>query len=171
MRWIVLIAVLAATPAAAEIVDVAPNGMEIRHQVRIAAPPEKVWAALIDPARWWGSDHTFSGSASNLTLEPRAGGCWCEKLPSGGGVMHMQVAHFAPPQTLVLRGALGPLYNLGADGAMAFTLAANGAETDLTLSFRAGGYVKEGFQKWSGPVDNVLGLQIGNLKKVLEPAR
>jgi hypothetical protein len=79
--------------------------------------------------------------------------------------MHMAVGHIAPPRTLVLRGPLGPLYNLGVEGAMHWSLAANGAETDVTLTFRAGGYVKEGFQKWAQPVDGVLGQQIVNLKK------
>lgn len=159
-----------ATQASADIVDVAPSGLEIKHAVHIAAPPEKVWAALIAPSKWWSSDHTFSGSSSNITFDARVGGCWCEKLPNGGEVMHMAVSHMAPPKTLVVRGSLGPFYNLAADGAMTFSLAAAGAETDVTLIFRAGGYVKEGFQKWAQPVDGVLAQQIGNLKKHLEAA-
>lgn len=157
-------------PAAAEIVDVAANGMEIRQQLRIAAPPDKVWAALIVPARWWSSDHSFSGSSANITIDPRVGGCWCETLPNGGGVVHMEVTHIAPPKTLVFHGALGPFYNLAADSALSFDLAASGDETQVTMVFRAGGYVKEGFQKWSTAVDDVFAQQMGNLKKHLETA-
>lgn len=170
MRLLVALAFLSAGPASAEIIDVAPSGMEIKQALRIAAPPEKVWVALIDQARWWSSDHTFSGSSANITFDARVGGCWCEKLPNGGEVMHMMVSHMAPPKTLVVRGSLGPFSNLAGDGAMIFTLAANGAETDVTLVFRVGGYVKDGFQKWAAPVDGVLGQQIGNMKKNLEAA-
>lgn len=171
MRYIVVALALGlVAPAAAEVIDVAPNGMEIREVVRIAAPADKVWAALTIPARWWSSDHTFSGNAANITIDPRVGGCWCETLPDGGGVVHMEVTHIAPPKSLVFRGALGPFYNLAADGALSFTLAASGAETEVTLTFRAGGYVKEGFQKWAPAVDGVLVQQLGNLKKHLEAA-
>ncbi len=171
MRFILAALALGiAMPVAAEVVDVAPNGMEIRQVVRIAAPPDKVWAALIVPARWWSSDHSFSGSSANITIDPRVGGCWCEKLPNGGGVVHMEVTHIAPPSLVVFRGALGPFFNLAADGALSFGLAAAGAETDVTLTFRAGGYVKEGFQKWAPAVDGVFTQQMGNLKKHLETA-
>jgi uncharacterized protein YndB with AHSA1/START domain len=167
---LIALALAFSAPAAAEIVDIAPNGMEIRQVVRIAASPDKVWAALIVPARWWSSDHSFSGSSANITIDPRVGGCWCEKLPDGGGVVHMEVTHIAPSKSVVFRGALGPFYNLAADGALSFTLAAAGPETDVTVVFRAGGYVKEGFQKWAPAVDGVFLQQMGNLKKHLEAA-
>jgi uncharacterized protein YndB with AHSA1/START domain len=157
-----------ARPAHAEVIDVAPNGMEIKQVVRIAAPPEKIWAALLQPAKWWSADHTFSGSSANITFEPKVGGCWCETMPNGGGVEHMRVTHMNPPKVLVTRGSLGPFYNLAVDGTLTFSLAALGAETELTWTFRAGGYVKEGFQKWAPAVDGVLAQQAGNLKKHVE---
>lgn len=169
MRFILIAFALSlSAPAAAEIVDVAANGFEIRQQVRIAAAPEKVWDALIVPARWWSGDHSFSGSAANITIDPRVGGCWCETLPNGGGVRHMEITYIAPPKSLVFHGALGPFYNLAAEGALSYALAANGAETDVTVLFRAGGYVKDGFQKWASAVDGVFLEQMGNLKKHLE---
>lgn len=169
MRFILIaFALTFSAPAAADVVDVAANGFEIRQQVRIAASPEKVWDTLIVPARWWSGDHSFSGSSANITIDPRVGGCWCETLPNGGGVQHMEITHIAPPKSVVFHGALGPFYNLAADGALSFTLVANGSETDVTVVFRAGGYVKEGFQKWASAVDGVFAQQVGNLKKSLE---
>lgn len=165
---VLAVALLGAAPAQAAVVNVGASGFEIQHTVHIAAAPQKVWEVLIQPAKFWSSDHTFSGKASNLTMEPKAGGCWCETLPNGGSVQHMAVGFFAPPKTLVLRGSLGPFFNLGADGAMAWTLAPAGAETDVMLTFRAGGYVKDGFAKWSAPVDQVLGEQIAHLKQAAE---
>ena len=162
------LALTAAGPAHAEIVDSDATGMEIKHTVRIAASPQKVWETLIQPARWWNSAHTFSGKTSNLTLEAKAGGCWCEVLEGGGSVMHQTVGFIAPLKTLVLRGALGPFFNMGVEGAMVWGLKANGADTDVTLNYRAGGYVKDGFGKWADPVDKVLSEQVAGLKKASE---
>ncbi len=171
MRFFAVALVLGfATPTQAEVVDVAANGMEIKQVVRIAATPENLWAALIQPAKWWSSDHTFSGASENITFDPKIGGCWCETMPNGGGVEHMRVTHMRPPAMLVTRGSLGPFFNLAADGTLTFSLSASGAETELTLTFRAGGYVKEGFQKWAPAVDGVLAQQTGNLKKFAEAA-
>lgn len=159
-----------AAPAAAEVVAVAPAGMEIRQVVSIAAAPQKVWDTFMVPARWWSSDHSFSGAAENITIDPRVGGCWCEELPNGGGVVHMEVTHIAPPKTVVFRGAMGPFYNQAVDGALSISLTANGTGTDITLVYRASGYVKDGFEKWAGIVDAVFAQQMGNLKKHLETA-
>lgn len=168
MRATILALALAAVPVKAAVVDVGPSGIEIQHSFKVAAAPQKVWDVLVQPARWWSNDHTFSGKAANMTLEPKAGGCWCETLPNSGSVRHMDVGYFAPPKSLVLRGSLGPLYNLAADGALAWTLTASGAETEVTLTFRAGGYIKDGFAKWAGPVDMVLGQQTARLKQAVE---
>ena len=66
---------LAAGAARAEVVDSQPNGFEVRHQAVIAAPASAVWALLVQPAKWWSSEHTWSGSASNLALGAASGGC------------------------------------------------------------------------------------------------
>ena len=74
-----VLAVLALSTAAhAEVIDAQPNGFEVKRTVQIAAAPDKVYAALIQPGRWWNSSHSWSGDAANLTLEPKVGGCWCE---------------------------------------------------------------------------------------------
>src|ERR1700727_805662 len=107
-----LILLLVATvPAFATVVDIAANGFTGQVAAHIAAPPTKVYAALIKPAHWWDAEHTFSGSAANLTLEAKAGGCWCEKLADGGSAVHMTVVHVEPGKGLTLRGALGPFQN------------------------------------------------------------
>ena len=49
-------------------------------------------------------------------------GCWCEKLPNGGGVRHMQVVNVMPGKMLVMTGGLGPLQSMAATGSMSFKL-------------------------------------------------
>jgi hypothetical protein len=172
-RSMVLAAVLAlpqfiAAHAAAEVVGVGANGFEIRESVHVAASSEKAYAALLLPSRWWGSDHTFSGSAANLVLDARAGGCWCETLADGGSAEIMRVVYVDPGKSLRLRGALGPFQGLGVEGAMTWSVKSGAAGTDISLSYAVGGYVKDGFDGLSKAADRVLGEQIERLKKLLD---
>src|SRR5271154_3530024 len=127
---------LPAGRAAAEVLSVGANGFEVRETVHVAAAPDKAYAALLLPARWWSSDHTFSRNAANLNLDARAGGCWCETLPDGGSAEHLVVASVAPGKMLRLRGALGPFQALAVDGAMTWTFKGGAAGgTDISLSY------------------------------------
>jgi len=156
-------------PAAAEVLSLGPNGFEVRETVHVAAGADKAYAALLQPARWWSSEHTFSGSAANLVLDARAGGCWCENLPDGGSVEHLHVVYVAPGKALRLRGALGPFQALGVEGSMTWTLKAGANGTDISVSYSLGGYAKDGFDALSKAADGVLGLQIERLRKFIEP--
>lgn len=158
----------AAIPAPATVIDAASNGFTVQVSAHIAAPPGKVYAALIKPALWWDSDHTFSGNARNLILDAKAGGCWCEKLADGGSVLHLTVVYAVPGKLLRLRGALGPYQGYGVEGAMTWTLKASGSGTDLSLTYALGGYYKDGFEPWSKGADGVLTDQVGRLNRLVE---
>jgi hypothetical protein len=171
----VLAAILGGAPfaaehAAGEVVGVAANGFEVHETAHVATSPDKAYAALLKPARWWSSDHTFSGSAANLTLDARAGGCWCESLPGGGSVEIMRVVYVTPGNSIRLRGALGPFQGLGVDGAMIWSVKSGGDGTDITFSYAVGGYVEEGFDGLSKAADRVLGEQLDRLKKFVDGA-
>jgi uncharacterized protein YndB with AHSA1/START domain len=155
-------------PVHAAVTDSGPNGFSIEQTVHIAAPPDKVYDALIRPAAWWDSGHTFSGSAANLTLDARAAGCFCEKMPNGGSVEHAQVVVAAPGETLRLRGPLGPFQGQGVDGALTFSLKAGGDGTDLVLDNILGGYMKGGFGEWPQRADAMLAQQVARLKAYVE---
>jgi uncharacterized protein YndB with AHSA1/START domain len=151
----------------AEVVESSANGFALQRIVHIAATPERVYAALIQPAKWWNSEHTFSGSAANLTLDARAGGCFCESW-NGGSVQHLVVVYAVAGKTLRLRGALGPFQGQGADGALTFTLKPSGDGTDLTMENIVGGYMKGGFTKWPPLADSMLAEQMVRLKRYTE---
>lgn len=154
--------------AHAAVTSIATNGFEVVVAVHVAAPPDKVYAAIIAPAQWWSSDHTFSRNAANLTLDARAGGCWCETLPDGGSVQHLVVVYAAPGKGLRLRGALGPFQGMPVDGVMSWALKSEPAGTELTLGYALGGYAKDGFDSISKGVDRVLGEQAERLKRYVE---
>jgi uncharacterized protein YndB with AHSA1/START domain len=153
--------------ARAAVVEAAPNGFAIQEAVHIAATPERVYAALIAPAKWWNSEHTFSQSAANLTLDARAGGCFCENW-KGGSVQHLTVADAEPGRILRMRGALGPFQAQAVDGALTFTLKASSGGTDLTLDNTVGGFMKGGVGKWPLLADAMLADQIARLKRFIE---
>jgi len=150
------------------VTDVGPNGFMLKIDTHIGASPDRVYAALIEPARWWSPDHTFSGSANSLRLEPKAGGCWCEVLPNGGSVQHLTVVYVDPDKALRLRGALGPFQGMGVDGALTWMLKPVGDGTDLSTTYALGGYSKDGFAALSQAADGVLTSQLAQLKKLIE---
>jgi uncharacterized protein YndB with AHSA1/START domain len=154
--------------AMAAVVNVGPSGFELKQVVHIAAPPDRVYAVLVEPGRWWSSAHTFSGDAANLTLEAKAGGCFCEALPNAGSVRHLTVVMAAPGEELALRGALGPFMRRGVDGSLDFALKPAGDGTDLTLTNDLGGYLPEGFADWAGLADAMLAEQMARLKRFVE---
>jgi len=106
--------------------DSAGNGFSVTETIHIAATPDKVYSELVTPSHWWSPVHTFSKNAANLSLDAKAGGCWCEKLPDGGSVQHLTVYYADPGHALVMRGALGPMQGLGVDGALTIELKAAG---------------------------------------------
>lgn len=163
-----VLALLVAGAARAEVTDAQPSGFQVRHQVVIAAPAATVWGVLVQPSKWWSSAHTWSGSAANLSLGAASGGCFCERLPSGGSVLHMTTVHAAPGQKLVLSGGLGPLQSSGANGAMTVLLAEKDGATMVTITYDVGGYFKGGLDKLAAPVDMVLGQQVQGLKAAVE---
>jgi uncharacterized protein YndB with AHSA1/START domain len=164
-----LFAVLAtAAPAAAEVKSATPNGFEVATTVTIAGPADLVYGALGEVGRWWSSSHTFSRDAANLSIELRAGGCFCERLKDGGSVQHLQVVYAAPGAGLRLRGALGPLQMEGVDGTLSWALKPGEGGTDVTQSYVVGGYIRSGMEQWAPRVDRVLDEQLQRLKSFVE---
>lgn len=164
LSGLAMAALLLAAPAAAEVVAVSDTGFTVTHKLIVAAPPVQVWQALVRPGLWWDSAHTYSGDARNLTLDPRAGGCWCEKT-ANGGVEHLRVVYVAAPATLRLTGGLGPLQAMPVTGVMTFELKPLGAGTEATLTYAVAG---SGLAPVAAPVDGVLGLQWARLKAAAE---
>ena len=154
--------------AAADVRSVAANGFEVTATITIAAPPERVYTALGEIGRWWSSAHTFSRDAANLSMELRAGGCFCERLKDGGSVQHLQVIYALPGVGLRLRGALGPLQIEGVDGTLSWALKPAEGGTTLTQSYVVGGYIRAGMEEWAPRVDRVLEEQLQRLKTFVE---
>ena len=157
-----------ATVVRAEVASVGPTGFEVRQRASPKAPAANVWNALLAVGSWWNPQHSWSGDAKNLSIDARAGGCFCEKLPGGGEVEHMRVVFFAPPKTLRLSGALGPLQSSGLAGSMTWEIKPAPDGVDLGVSYVVGGYTPGGFEKLAQIVDRVLGEQFERLTRLVE---
>jgi uncharacterized protein YndB with AHSA1/START domain len=155
--------------AAAEVADASPNGFTVKITLNIQASPDTVYSKLVgNTGDWWDPSHTFSGDSHNLTIEAKPGGCFCEKLPDGGGVRHMEVANLAPGKQLVLTGALGPLQSLAATGSMTIRFSPLERGTKLEVAYTVVGYLPAGMNTWAAPVDGVLKAQFSRLKNYAE---
>ena len=159
MKILVLLAVAVASPAGAEVVSASASGLEVRHTVEVAMPPAAAFARFGKVGTWWSGDHTYSGNARNLSLSLQPGGCWCEKLPNGGGVEHMRVAYVDPEKHIVLTGALGPLLYLATTGVMDVQFKPTPKGTQVVFDYRAAGFFNGGADKIAPGVDAVLAEQ------------
>lgn len=146
--------------ARAKVVSQSASGFMIAHEAEVAVEPKAAYDAFVEVGRWWTDSHSFSGAARNLSIEPKAGGCWCETLPKGGSVRHMTVIHANPGAMLVFNGGLGPLQFMGVAGSMQVTFKTKGSGTQVSIVYSVGGYDPDGFKEISKAVDQVLAEQV-----------
>ena len=140
----------------------------MKRTLSIQAAPQEVYRRIFRVGEWWDSQHSYSGDARNFTLEERPGGCFCEKLPEGGAVKHMEVVYLAPGKSLILRGAMGPFVSLAASGAMQIQLTAAEGGTKTEVTFAVAGYTPGGLNSLAAAVDSVLKDLFTRLKKYTE---
>ena len=164
-RWagiVLAVAVASATATAqGDVVSSGPSGFAVREEAEYSGAPAAAWRRLIHPADWWSSQHTYTGDAAHMSLSVEPGGCWCETLPNGGFVRHMEVVYAAPGVALRLVGGLGPLQAMGASGALTFKLsAAEGGKTKVVAEYTVVGYAADGFAQLAVAVDQVLAEQL-----------
>ncbi len=172
MRKSVLFAIvalaLASRCARSEVADSSSGGFTVKIALSVHAAPGDVYRALIHVGEWWNSQHTYSGSSRNLSIEEKPMGCFCEKLPAGGGVRHMEVVHVVPGKVLGMTGALGPLQSIAATGNMEIRLSPGEGGTQLELVYNVTGYLPAGMNTWAAPVDAMLTEQVTRLKNFTE---
>ncbi len=163
-----LAALLLSGPLAAEIVSAGPGGFNIRYVVDAPeVPAPTVWAALADVAKWWDPNHTYTGDARNLSLDPVVQGCFCEKLSLYSGVEHARVIYAMPAKVLRLSGAFGPLQEFGVAGSLTWQIEPAGRGSRITMTYSVGGYADRPLSEWAPIVDEVLVAQAKRLGRLV----
>ena len=169
---LVMLATASGAGVSAEVVEVSETAFFVRNHAEISASPQQVYAALTgEIAEWWDGAHSFSGDAGNLSLDARPGGCFCERLPDGGGVQHLTVVFASPGKELRLSGGLGPLLEGAVVGTMIWRLTQSAGATDVELSYRVSGSWPGGLATLAEPVDGVLRAQLLRLERFVEGGR
>lgn len=158
------VALLAAGNVAAAVKDSSASGFTVENVEVVPVDADTAWKALVhDIDRWWPKDHTWWGQASKLSIDARAGGCFCE-MAGGQQAQHMTVSFVDPGKTLRMLGGLGPLQGMGLHGALEFRLAPDEADgTRITMHYRVGGYSPDDLGKFAPVVDKVQGQQLRGL--------
>lgn len=158
MKWIIVAAGLTCVSGAAqaEVVSSGPNGFHVRQAMQLVVPQEVAFAAFGRVGSWWNKAHTYSGDSANLSLSLSPGGCFCERLPGGGGVEHMRVTYVDPGKRAVLTGSLGPLLYDATVGSMDLQFEKIAGGTKVTMNYRVAGFANGGAEKMAPLVDGVL---------------
>ena len=157
---VLLLPLVFASPAAAEVVSADAHGFELQHVVNLVIPQPKAFAAFGQVEQWWSKDHTYSGDPARLSLQMRPGGCFCETLDGGGGIEHLRVTYVQPGERAVLTGSLGPLLFEATSGVMDVKVERIAGGSRVTMNYRAAGFAKGNGDSMAPLVDQVLGEQM-----------
>jgi len=169
IRMSVALALLMASPAAAEVRASDDDGFAVAMTMTVAAAPGEVWTALGQIGDWWSREHGYTGDAANMTIDLRAGGCFCETVPKvKGSVEHARVVLALPPALLRLHGGIGPLQSMAVSAVMDWTLKPSAGGTEVGLTYVVAGAIPGGGKALAPAVDQVLGEQFHRLKLYAE---
>jgi hypothetical protein len=164
--WIAALSIsftVMASVAHAEVKDASTSGFTIENSVEVPTDTATAWKVLVGSVdSWWPKDHSWWGQESRLTIDARAGGCFCETA-GDRQAQHMQVVFVDPPMLLRMIGGLGPLQGMGVHGVLEWRLTAIDGGTRIVLWYRAGGYTPDDLGKFAAVVDRVQALQLGGL--------
>lgn len=151
--------------AGAEVKLATADAMLIEHRFTIAAPAARAWDTLVHPERYWPADHTWSGRRESLSLEPVAGGCYCERW-DGGSAEHGRVVMAVPGKALTLAAALGPFLEMAISGILAIKLEEADGVTTAVVTYRVSGDPAHRLDALAPIVDQVLGQQFGGFARL-----
>jgi len=170
-RWSLMLVSLALTlPVHAEVKQAQADTVLLEFNARIAAAPSAAYDAIVHIERWWSSEHTYSGSASNLSLSAEPGGCFCERWKDGA-VEHGRIIFVQRDQVLRLVAPLGPLQARAVNAVLTFQLAPADGGTSLAVSYRVNGSSVSALDKSAPAVDGVLSEALQRLKRLIETGK
>lgn len=158
---------LPAAPALAEVRQAAADGFFLAFSQSTAVSPDRAYAAVAALPAWWSDEHTWSGKASHLSLEAKAGGCFCERW-ADGSAEHGRVLMALPSKMLRLGAALGPLQEFALTGVLTFWIRYNEDGTArVDVEYRVNGGTASGLDELAPQVDAMLGEQVARLGRYI----
>lgn len=137
--------------------DVDAHVLVVDQEITIAAPRERVFAALTDGiGEWWGPPYVVSEDRVGLALELRAGGLLWEDWGDGQGVAWASLVGFRRNERLDFSGTFRMPGALG--GTASFELAEEPSGTRVRLHQEAVGAMPEDVgARWTAGWEDLLG--------------
>lgn len=164
-----LLASLCSGPLSAEVQHVADTGFIVENGIQVSDDVATTWRTFVEEVdNWWPKDHSWWLDQGTFSIDPRAGGCFCELASDGRSAEHMRISFVDPQKMMIMTGGLGPLQGMGMFGALTFVFTGNDSGTEVVMTYRVNGINPDGFAELAPIVDMVQGLQIGGLKNFLE---
>ena len=153
---VILFACLWANSASADVLASSREGFSLRVVTTTRASPAQAYEAFVRIGEWWHPDHTYFGSADNMSLDIRPGGAFLETSATGAWVKHLELVYANPGKEIRLLGGLGPLQAMGLDGALTvqFEPLADGGTT-VTMLYNVSGFADTGLENLAPIVDRV----------------
>ncbi|MBU1325681.1 MAG: hypothetical protein KJ676_10595 [Alphaproteobacteria bacterium] len=157
-----------AGPAAAEIVSRSENAFTLKFTGRTALGPAGVPTALSQLPLWWDPAHSYSGDATNLSLDLSPGGCWCEKLEDGTDFDHGRTLSVVPGE-MRFHAPFGPLRSMATKADLVVTYPLVDGVVTPTWTFVVEGpgvgamadpvdaVMAGGFSRWIGHMNGLAG--------------
>jgi uncharacterized protein YndB with AHSA1/START domain len=165
LRTALMVLLLApTTPLCAAVLQSGEHAFTVSHSLETAAEPAVVYTVMtahID--EWWNPAHSWSGEAASLYVRAEPGGCFCERLPSGGFAEHLRIIYLAPDAEIRFDGTLGPLQSMSVQGRMAWTIEAVEQGSRVTFTYRVFGHPPGGLTTLAPAVDGVIVEQLQRL--------
>lgn len=162
-----LLGVTGSGACSAEVVSQSAGEFSIKLEQELTQDSATIYRGLASLPAWWNPAHSYSGSAKNLSMELRAGGCFCERWEQAS-VEHLRVIYALPDREVRLSGGLGPLQSMPVNGLMQWRIVPLGDTSLLTWEYRVWGSEANNLDKIAEPVDTVLKEQFESLREFLE---
>ena len=144
--------------ARAELVSASPGVFVLHAERTVSASPERVWNGLVRVGRWWDPEHSYSRDGARMTLDPRAGGCWCERWRDGS-VEHGRVIlaiNQAGVRTLRVNAPLGPLQGMAVNAILTFQVSPDTQGAKIDMTYRVSGDPSLGLDSVGPGVNEVI---------------
>jgi DNA-binding transcriptional ArsR family regulator len=115
--------------------ELSVRAARVEMEVEIAAPPKRVWTALVgEMGTWWPRSFYAGKDTKAFVLEPRVGGRMYEDWGDGAGLLWFTVVSLDPPRALELSGHLFPAYGGPATSLVRIELSEGRGKTRLRLT-------------------------------------
>ncbi|TQV88347.1 SRPBCC domain-containing protein [Aliikangiella coralliicola] len=162
-KFVFLLTLVLSFNLQAELISQDDYGFEIKIEKTVPVSQAKAYQQFLNVGQWWNAEHTWFGRSENLSIEAKAGGCFCE-FNGDKQALHMLVSYVHPNNEIRMIGGLGPLQGLGVHGGMSWRFVKiDENKTKIIFNYKVVGRMEGGLKTLGPVVDGVLNIQIMGL--------